>query len=80
MLEEHPHYGGHNPFPTQHRVMDPAAEVNQVYRLNDLNDLRISGVEQPEIVLQIEDIKPEDDEVELSDVEDESKASKGFSE
>ena len=48
-------------------------------RLNDLDDLRVFGVEQPETARKIEDIKPKDDEVELSDVEDESKASKGFS-
>ena len=77
--EEHPHYGVHNLFSTRHKVTEPAAEVNQIDRLNDLDDLHVVGVEQPETAWKIEGIKPKDGEVELSDVEDESKASKGFS-
>ena len=65
--------------PSQHKVTEPAAKVNQIDRLNGLDDLRVLGVEQPETTWEIEDIKPKDDEVELSDVEDESNASKGFS-
>lgn len=65
--------------PSQHKVTELAAKVNQIDRLNGLDDSHVLGVKQPETAWEIEDIKPKDDEVELSDVEDESNASKGFS-
>jgi hypothetical protein len=70
-----PYYEGQNSFSTQHNVMQPATHVGSLY---SLDVLPAPGVEQSETARQIEDISPRDDEVELSDVEDESKASKGF--
>jgi hypothetical protein len=76
--QQYPQGGGRNSFYIQHNIVQPNTEVTRVGSSDGLDKISISRVDRFETARRIEDINPEDGEVELSDVEDESKASKGF--